>query len=46
MNKEGGILHFEINPIEPSVASHVETSHLLQQKQTIGFYMKRNAGLK
>ena len=37
----------KINPFQPSVAFHVETSHLIRNaNQTTGFYMKCNNGLK
>ena len=38
-----------INPFQPSVAFHIETSHLFcktNAKQMSGFYVKRNTGLK
>ena len=36
-----------INPFQPSVVFHIETSHLLfRAKQMTGFYMKRNTRLK
>ena len=36
-----------VNPFHSSVAFHVEASHLFcRAKQVIGFYMKRNTGLK
>ena len=36
-----------INPFQPSVALHKETSHLFcRPKQVIRFYMKRNTGVK
>ena len=37
----------ELNQFQPSVAFHIETSHLFcRAKQMTGFYMKRNTGLK
>ena len=37
----------ELNPFQPSVASHIETRHLFYRaKQMTGFYMKCNTGLK
>ena len=34
-------------PFQPSVAFHIETSHLFSSaKQMTGFYMKRNTGQK
>ena len=36
-----------VNPLEPSVAFHIETSHFIDNaKQMTGFYMKCNNGLK
>ena len=36
-----------IKPFQPSVAFHIETSHLFcRAKQMTGFYVKRNYGLK
>ena len=36
-----------INPFQPNVLFHIETSHLFcRLKQMTGFYMKRNTGLK
>ena len=36
-----------VNPFQPSVMFHIETSHLFcRAKQMSGFYMKRNTGLK
>ena len=36
-----------VNPFEPSVAFHIETSHLFcSAKQMIGFCMKSNIGAK
>ena len=36
-----------VNPFQPSVAFHIETSHLIcKAKQMTGFYMKCNTGLK
>ena len=36
-----------INPSQPSVEFHIETSHLFcRAKQMTCFYMKRNTGLK
>ena len=45
------IVHFLynilFNPFQPSVAFHIETSHLICcANQMTGFYMKRNTGLK
>ena len=38
---------FHVNPFQPSVAFHIETSHLFcRAKQITGFYMKCNTGLK
>ena len=35
-----------INPFQPCVAFHIETSHLFYRaNQMTGFYMKRNKGL-
>ena len=35
-----------LNPFQPSVAFHIETSHLLCTKnQMAGFYMKCNSGM-
>ena len=35
------------NLFQPSLAFHIETSHLFRRtKQITGFYMKRNTGLK
>ena len=37
----------EVNPFQPSVAFHIETSHLFcSAKQTTGFYMECNTRLK
>ena len=39
--------YFFINLFQPSVAFHIEISHLLcKAKQMTGFYMERNTGLK
>ena len=36
-----------VNPFQPSVAFHMETSYLFcRAKQMNGFYMKHNTGLK
>ena len=36
-----------LNPFQPSVTFHIETNHSFSStKQTAGFYMKRNTGLK
>ena len=36
-----------ISPFQPSIAFHIETSHLFwKTKQLTGFYMKRNTGMK
>ena len=36
-----------VQPFQPSVAFHIETSHLFcSAKQMTGFYMKHNTGLK
>ena len=36
-----------LNPFQPSVTFHIETNNLFYfAKQMIGFYMKRNTGLK
>ena len=36
-----------VNPFQPSVAFHIEASHLIcSANQIIGFYMKRNTGLE
>ena len=36
---------FLLNPFQPSIAFHIETSHLFNKvKQVTGFYIKRNAG--
>ena len=36
-----------IIPFQPSIAFHIETSHLFwKTKQLTGFYMKRNTGMK
>ena len=36
-----------LNPFQPSVAFHIETSHLICNViLTIGFYMRCNTGLK
>ena len=38
---------FDLNPFQPSVAFHIETSHLIcRANQMSRFYMKCNAGLK
>ena len=35
------------NPFQPSVAFHIETSHLFcRAKEMTGYYIKRNTGLK
>ena len=35
--------HISIDPFQPSVAFHIETSHLFRRaNQITGFYMKRN----
>ena len=40
-------LMLHLKPLQPSVAFHIETSHLLcRKKQMAGFYMKRNTGLE
>ena len=40
-------MHDWINPFQPSVTFHIETSHLIcSAKQITGFYMKYNTGLK
>ena len=40
-------LDISFNPFQPSVAFHIETSHLFcSGKQMTDFYIKRNNGLK
>ena len=45
-NKEGHSLK-QFNPFQPSIAFHIETSHLFcRANQVTGFYIKHNTGLK
>ena len=38
---------FAINPLQPRVAFHIGTSHLIYNaNQITGFYMKHNIGLR
>ena len=41
------VVSIYFNPFQPSVAFHIETSHLFcKAKQVTGFYMKHNTGMK
>ena len=45
--KENILICLNFKPFQPSVAFHIETSHLFcRTKQMTGFYVKRSNGLK